>query len=808
MNFKSTIVLAAILAALVVMYAISSSAPKPAEISETTAPKPASSPTVHDLIEKKLGDVVKVVCQVKGKEAWTFEKKTPTEGTGTASWRMTAPEDMAVAVYEIDKFGRELGRLSYEVAYKPGEPGAVTSANAGLAPPEAVVTLTDASGATATVEIGKPASENETYVRLAGGDRICMGKANLRTLWKSKALEYRDQQLWNFAPENVTRVEVIDRSATDAPVNYAFTKDGGKWMMESPVSARATGKVDELLRAISRMRVIQWQDDSREKLGVYGLEPGALTVRVTVEEKLAAKTDEAKPKGDVEGEEEKEAEQGAPEIKKTVYELHVADRSPIGEDTKTYVRVGTDSAIATIMKTMTDKLKPVMAEWRDMKITPVQIEAATRIELTTQGRAAALVLRDGKWSLDGDGGRAEDSALQELLKTLKALSAVVFVESDSAEAATFGFSQPQAEVRLTVPGVEGVERITVGAYTDEKTKRMVYVRRNDLPSIGKVRSTDVEPLLRAPSAYRDRTVFDLPANQLQKIVLTTTNRYVGGQNSVSFQSGDDAWSMTEPVKAAVRTDRMDKLVESLSALRASAIAAETGEASAFGLSTTGGPTVTITMTHQPPAEHRIEQPAGDEGKSQPAQPVEVQAPPVKYELALTEHDGKFYAKRSDKPTIFEVPADFYKQLFDEYRTTEVLIFDDAKVRQLSIRKGDQTHIFVKGEGRWTYQTEPDLPLDAKKVDNLLLQVKDLKTERYVRNAADDLATFGLSTPSHEVIVTLDDGARRVLHVSSQTNDKEADKGHYAIVDDKRDVFLLATDMLKRVEVSLPDLEKR
>lgn len=801
MNFKSTIVLAAFLAALIVTYAVSRSVPKPAESSATTIPAPASSPTVHDLIEKKLGDVVKVVCQVKGKEAWAFEKKTPTEGSAPATWRMTAPMDMAVAAYELEKFGRELGRLAYEVAYKPGEPGAVTAVNAGLAPPEAVVTLTDASGASATVEIGKPASENETYVRLAGGDRICVGKAGLRSLWKPKALEYRDQQLWNFAPENVTRVEVIDRSATDAPVNYAFAKDGGKWMMESPVSARATGKVDELLRTVSRMRVIQWQDDSREKLGVYGLEPGVLTVLVTVEEKVLAKTEASKDE-EKEGEDKQEA---ATATKKTVYELHVADRSPIGEDTKTYVRVGNDSAIATIMKTMTDKFKPVMSEWRDMKITTANVDGATRIELSTQGRSAALVQKDGKWSLDGDGGRAEETAVKELFKALKDLYAVVFVESDSAEAATYGFSQPQAEIRLTVPGVEGVERITVGAYTDDKTKRMVYVRRNDLSSIGKVRSSDVEPLLRAPSAYRDRTVFDLPADRLQKIALTTTNRYVGGQNSVSFQSEDGAWSMTEPVKAAVRTDRVDKLVESLSALRASAIAAEAGEASAFGLQS---PAAIISMTHQPPAEHRIEQPTGDEGKSQPAQPVEVQTLPLKYELAMTEHDGKFYAKRSDKATIYEISSEFYKQLFDEYRTTEVLAFDDAKVRQLSIRKGDQTHVFVKADGRWTYQAEHDLPLDTKKVDNLLLQMKDLKTERYVRNAADDLATFGLSTPSQEVVVTLDDGTRHVLHVSSQTNDKETDKGHYATIDDKRDVFLLAADMLKRVEVSLPELEKR
>lgn len=804
MNFKSTIVLGAFLAAMVVAYAVSRSASKPSEVSPSTAPPPASSPTAHDLIEKKLGDVVKVVCQVKGKEAWTFEKKTATEGAASgaaAIWRMTSPTDAAVSTWEVEKFGRELGRLSYEVAYKPGEPGAVSAEDAGLAPPEAVVTLTDAAGATATVEIGKPASENETYVRLAGTDRVCVGKANLRTLWKSKALEYRDQQLWNFAPENVTRVEVIDRSAADAPVNYAFAKDGAKWMMESPVSARATGKVDELLRAISRLRVIQWQDDSREKLGVYGLEPAALTVRLTVEEKLPAKTEEPKPE-EGKGAEGEEAKPQEPEIKKTLFELHVADRSPIGEETKTYVRAGDESAVGTIMKTTTDKFKPVMSEWRDMKITQANVDAATRIELSVQGRTAALILKDGKWSLDGDGNRAEESAVQELLKAVKDLSAVVFVESDSAEAATFGFSQPQAEVRLTVPGVEGVERITVGAYTDEKTKRMVYVRRNELSSIGKVRSSDVAPLLRAPSAYRDRAVFDLPADQLKKIAMTTENRFIGGRNSVSFVRESDGWSMTEPVKAPVRSDRIDKLVQSLSALRASAIAAETGQASAFGLDS---PAAALKITHQPPTESRIEQPAG-EGEA--AKPVEVRPPPVTYELAVTEHDSKFYAKRADKPAVYEVATDFFNQLFDEYRTTEVLTFDDTKVRRLSIRKGDQTHVFVKGDGKWTYEAEPDLPLDAKKVDNLLLQVKDLKTERYVRSAADDLATFGLSSPAHEVIVTLDDGTRRVLHVSTQMNDKGTDKGHYATIDDNRDVFLLSADMLKRFEVSLPELEKR
>ncbi len=777
MNFKTTVALAVLLAAMVVAFAAVRSRPKPAESSMTapvgrTGPSSAAS---RDLLEKKLGDVVKVALQVKGKEPWVFEKQTPAEG-GTPTWRMTTPMDMPVAVWEVDKFGRELGRLQYDVSYEPGATGAISPADAGLSPPEGTVTLTDAAGETAIVEIGKPASDNSTYVRLAGKGCICVGKANLRTLWKSKPLEYRDMQLWNFAPENVTRVEVTDRTAADGPLAYAFVKDGARWMMESPAAARATNKVDEMLRSISRLRVGQWYDEGKDKLAVYGLEPAALTVRVTVEEKVSLAKDEPE-EDEPEGDDEEEEKEPATQTKTSVHELHVASRSPIGEDIKVYVRAGDDTAVATVMKATTDKFKPA-ADWRDMHVTTANVEAATRIDLSVSGQRAAFAQKDGAWHFDGDGGRAEDSAVKELLKAVKDMSATVFVEAESPDAASFGFSAPQADIRLTVPGIDGPERITVGAYTDESVKRMVYVRRGDSTSIGKVRTPEVETLLRLPSAYRDRTVLQVPEAQIHKISLSTQNRYVGGQNTATFER-DVTWTMTAPVKAAVRTDRMDKLVRSLANLRAAAIVAGDGEASAFGLNAPTA-TVTITQTDETATEHQF---------------------------MFAAHNGKFYARRADQPSIYEIAADFYNQLFDEFRTTDVMTFEDAKVRQFSIRKGDQTHTFVKNESRWTYQAEPDLPLDAKKVDNLLLQLKDLKTERYVRNAADDLAAFGLSLPYIEVTVTLEDGTKRVLRVSQQGSDKEADKGKYAVVDDGRDVFLLTDDTLQRFEVSLPNLEK-
>lgn len=845
MNTKTTLLLAFSLVAMVLLYYVVQSRPGAAEGDTLPAPAFASSSTTRDLFEKKLGDITKVVCRRKDGEEWVFEKDTETSDIGQPVWRMTSPLEMKCVRWEVEKFGNRLGNVKYELSYAPGEAGAITAADAGLDPPEAVVTLTDADGKTVTVEIGKPASNRETYVRLAGSYEICVGQTNLKGLIKDKALEYREKQLWNFKSESVTRVEIIDRSEAEAPLSYTFARDGARWMMESPVTARATSKVDDMVSAMSRLRAVQWSDDRPDTLGMYGFKPPALTVRATVEEEVpipeppasasaisqtpeppasAGAISQLQDPEEADAEEDADDEPADPktELRITVFELHLSDQSPIGQETKTFMRIADENAVATVMKSTADKFRPVMSEWREMRITMADTSAATRIELTTPEGSATLVKNDGAWSFESDGGRAEESAVSDILKAVGDLTAVVYVDEKST--AAFGLDQPQAEIRLTIPGVEGVERIVVGGYTDEKTKRLVYVRRNELASIGKVRRADVAKLLQGPRVYRDRTVVDVLPSRFERITLSTENRFVGGKDEVTLERSDNTWNMTGPVAADVREDEMDKLVEALAGLRAEQVIAESGEASAYGLH---APEVTIVLTYKPPVEYRIETPTaepsgppqpplpkgGDVGveddndKVEAAVPVEVQPPSQTVELSVTQHDGKYYAKRSDRGTVYEVTGEFYKQLLAEYRIDRIIEFDEARVRRFSIRKGDETHVFEKRDDRWIYQAEPDLPLDAKKVDNLLLQVRDLRTNRYVRHVVDDLSTYGLSAPLREVTVTLDDGAVHVLWISDKTGGKGTDRGFYATVRDGSGVFLLTADSARRFEVSLDELEK-
>jgi hypothetical protein len=821
MNFKTTLILAAVLAGLGIAYLWR---PRPDTAQSGSAePRPMDVPGVaRDVLEDKITDVVKVVFRQHDGEEWVFEKESDSGDSPRPGWRMTSPVEMKVVAWEVDRFGRELGDLKYEVSYRPGDPGAVSAVEAGLDPPEHVVTLSDAEGTSATFEVGKPASSNSTYVRLADDDKIYVGMRSLRQLFKRDIREYRDKQPWTFKPQDAKRVEIVDRSGKAAPVTYAFARDGSRWMMESPVTAKATKKVDDMLQAMGRLRATEWHDDKPERLAAYGLEPASLTIRTTVEEEIPAdEEDEAVPPDAGESEEDDETAK-QPKTEDKVYELHLSDRSPIGEDTKTYMRIGDESMVAIVMKTVADNFKPVMSEWREMRIATPNVASAARMTLSNAEGSATLVKREGRWWFAEDDSPAEDEVVRDLLTAIDGLNAVAFVDGEVTDPAKYGLDQPQAGIELTVPGVENVERIAVGGYTDTTTKRLVYVRRDQVASVAKVRASDISDLLKGPRAYRDRTIFNIPASRIGRISLSTENQLADGRIDVDLRRGDDEWVMISPVEASVRNDRVNELVESLGSLRAEAIIDGTGELSPYGLH---APAVKLVLSHLPPVEYRFEQPeraepSGEEAAAVEAEPsegdespdaqklvpVEVQPPPESLELLATAHDGRYYAKRADRQTVYEVGKEFYDRLLQEYRTDEVLAFDDATVQHFSIRSGNDTHAFKRSGDRWIYEAEPDLPLDAKKVDNLLLQMKDLHTQRYVTHTADDLAGYGLADPFHRVTVALEDGSIHTLLVSNRICNRDPKKGYYATLDGSNGVFLVARTDAQRFKISLDDLE--
>lgn len=788
MNFRTTAILAILLAGMVVWYTLLRQSPALTAGQASTLKPPAAEVAAPLIEEDALGEVVRIVVRKDDGSSWTFEKEKSETGAGSG-WMIIEPFNFKASGWEVDRIARDLKSLKYEVSHPAGAPGSISAADAGLEPPQYAVTLSDTDGKTKTVQIGKPASPMETFVRLEGGDRIAVATSNLRTLIKKSPVEYRDLQVWTFTPENVRRVEIEDRTAEGGAQRYVFSRDAARWMMEAPATARATDKVNEALQAVSRMRVAKWHENREAKPAIVGLEPAALTFRVTVEEQVPAEkaTDDTEPDG--EGGKEGQAEEPpATKLMTTTYELHVSKLSPIGEDTKTYIRVGNENAVGTILKTTTDKLKPVMNEWREMRLTTAAVDQASRIELNVGGERGTLLKTGEGWKFDS-GEKADEAEVGGLLTAVQNLAATAFLEPGESDSATAGLDSPQADIAMTIPGVEGSERIVVGNFTDETSRRLRFARRGTDP-VAKVRANDVESLIRPLSTYRDRAVVNVPPASIERLSIRKPSGLGNAEISGSFVRSAAGWEMAEPVQAAAAVDTVNTLVNKLSQLRATAVAADGGDPSSFGLA---GPVATVVLTV-------ATVPSEGDNEAAPAAKETI-------ELVFGQRGAQAYAMRSDRPTIYEVPADVLDQVRGELRSGKIFDFDTAGVSQFTIHQDGSAHTFVrKDSSTWTYATEPDLPLNSTKVENLLLQIKDIEATRFLTHVADDLAVFGLDQPSRRFHVALADGKELTVLVSERSADLPGTSGSLGGTGLGLPVFVIPEETLRRLQVILEDLE--
>lgn len=767
----------------------------------TEKPKVETPPGVKKLITEELGEIRKVVVQRAGSEPWTFEKQPIAEGDTATKWWMTSPMKFVVNQNDITSLSNKIKDLQYEISYKSGQAG-VTPASAGLEPAEATVSITDDKGKTYDVEFGKAQSDQTVYVRRKGAGEIIVGKTTSKNLVKAKAAEYRDTLLWTFKPDQATRLEFTDRTNPAAPTTTVLVKADGKWAFESPTAARATAKVDDMVRALSALRVSQWLGDQGEQVASYGFNPPAWTIKATVTEEVSVKSDTpAATDNDNAAPAEPKTEK-----KEKTYVVEISDRSPIGEDTKAYLRVGGEPAVATLMKATTDRLKPVMNEWRDMKLTSAltsdNVKQVSRIEIRNKDGSLALAKKDNAWVIEGSNARAEDSAVSELIKSITDLKAVSFTDGEKIDEAKYGLTNPTAEVRLTITGIDEPERIIVGGSTDASTNLLSYVRRNDSAVVGKVRVADLANITRGPNAYRDRKFLDLTGGKIERLDVSANNRFGEGKIEVGLTQTDGTWSMAAPVAAKIRDEVVKKLAEALVVLKAQAVVDDKGNVSAFGLDQ---PQATLKIGYKPPVEFRVEAVKDENGQEKNVS-TEIQPPTQTIELQLTQHDGKFYGKRADRPTIYELTSEFYEQLFAEFRASDVFSFDDTKVTEFSIRNGATTHAFEKKDGKWKYKAEPDLPFDTKKVQNLLLQLKDLRSDRFVAHTSGDLAKFGLDNPPEELVVIIDKDPPKKLLVSGKSAANDPAKGNFATVPGQEGIFLFTPDTVKRFQVTLSALE--
>ncbi len=819
MNPKTTLVLAVVLVVVVGLIWLAGG-DKPAEQVPPKAPTQLLEETPL-IAAEDLGEVVKIVCRHGEEPEWAFERVSESGAGGQPEWKMTAPMEAAATAWQVNGIARRIQQLNYKVRFSTEGAGAVTAAQAGLEPPASTVVLSDEKGRSVTVQVGRKPADDQTYVRLGGQGDIYVVSASLDTLLKKKAIEYRDQQICKFDKQHAKRLEITDYPEGGEPMSYVLVRSETGWTFEQPVKAATVAdKIDQALSTLAALRVTNWVEAEAADLAKFGLQDQGLLVKVTVQEPVEPPEEEADDEESADSpdnentaadqaESEDEAEEPAPEPVVRELAVRVSRRSPLGESTSVYVCPDGEQAVGTLTKTLADRLTPDLAEWREMRVTRAAVTTADRIDLTTPEGEASFTREAGKWIDAATGDKVDETAVTELLSQLGSLKAQNYVELGAADQTDFGLDAPQVTIRLNVPGQPEAERIVVGGFTDAERRRMVYVRHNEAEQVAKVRVADVDKLTRDPSEYRDRTVFDLEPDRIQRVAITRQDALTGGPFAFALGRTDDRLAIVEPVAAETSDEQVKQLTAALAALKATTVMPP-ASAAEYGLDS---PTVTCEFTYRPPEITRYvetEEPPEEEGTTatQPALRAETYQPPDEvYAIVVAKHQGQVYVKREDRPTVYQVPERILHLLDAEYHDPAILRFEESQVVGIRVTNPDGTaHEFAKVDDQWTYRPEPDLPIDPNRVQDLLLRIKDLKSERFVAYGVENLADYGLDQPQASVTVRLDDENERTLLVAAEVCPADPSERCYATVAGSGEVFLVDRDAIERFAVDLAEFE--
>ena len=100
---------------------------------------------------------------------------------------------------------------------------------------------------------------------------------------------------------------------------------------------------------------------------------------------------------------------------------------------------------------------------------------------------------------------------------------------------------------------------------------------------------------------------------------------------------------------------------------------------------------------------------------------------------------KVYAKRADKPTVYEVDRailDKVSQSPEKYRSHQLANFNRFDIDRVNLSWGKNSLELAKDNGKWMVPTDPKLKIDAPKVDDFLTKLQDTKIANYAPEPAE------------------------------------------------------------------------
>ncbi|MFO0973048.1 MAG: DUF4340 domain-containing protein [Phycisphaerae bacterium] len=409
-----------------------------------------------------------------------------------------------------------------------------------------------------------------------------------------------------------------------------------------------------------------------------------------------------------------------------------------------YAQREADDTIYIVQAELREWLDRDLIEFRDKRIADLALEDVTRIEVSGADPYVLAKSNDG-WTVESPTrGRADKTAVENMLRALYGTFATTFIDAGPANLAAYGLTRPSlkmvihAEKRTLRPASQPAGTQPAAPQYDVKPYTIAFslgATTND-KRFGKFDDGAATPtvfqILESPMAsiapplinLRDKAVTRFAAGKIQKVALS------GPAGSAELVRKDGAWTFASgaPTAAtAAESIAVEDLLKSLRELTATGF--ETDDPlKDFGFAK---PRVALTLTEEGTVE-----------------PIRLQVGGV-----TTSGTGA-YVRNEGESFVAVVKAEAIDALAVTpltFAARDVLRFDRSQAVKMDFVQESRRFALASQSGKWRFTAPITGDADSSAIINVLADLSSLRARRMVGTKAE-LAKFGLTNPA--VVATL------------------------------------------------------
>lgn len=525
----------------------------------------------------------------------------------------------------------------------------------GFGSPRATVGFTVANETHQLIVGGDDPRGEGLYVTLDQGDTAWICGRDLLDALQYDADHFRNKDLFrHFRPRDARHVELTN---TDTHVVAERSEHEGQllgWRLVDPVHAYArSAAIDGLLQFATHARATRFLAE----------EPGADLPAATRELRI----------------ERAPAERGATgeDADRSPLRLRIVGACPDHADE--LQAIVNDGPVVCILASDVEPLDATLDQLREMRLVSTPDDRVESITLTQGEESFTLSRHEGDWQIGAgeDAQPADDGAVGELMRALRAEEAQELVPLTDALVAQHGLTTPSGIVTITRTDDAAPEIVAFGA----SDALGVWVRRGDEEQVARFDLAARDLIARPSIAFRLRRLVERDADDATEIHITR-----GTVEEVAAH-GTDGWHLSAP-SALVADDAsvrdVTRAVAGLEAVRFEAASA----APAHGLA---HPRTSVTVHFAAPSEPAPDEGEGDDDDDHDEGPIDVT---LRIGAAT---DGGAFATLGEDPAVFVVSSALLDALAHPLVSHDLLAVPTGDLSALTITGPDGT-VALREEG--------------------------------------------------------------------------------------------------------------